>query len=333
MICIRKTLRLAGPSLALLAACRCGEPRIPAAPQEKTVIAAEPSPFSAPLYVALRMGFFAAEGLDAVLRPAASAPEALDALLSGRAEFAAAAEAPLARAAVEGKPLAVVATVARSYRALRIVARRSRGIGAPGDLRGKRIGFGRGGPGEFFLYGFLVGARVRPAEIDWVELEPDQAAAALLTVQVDAVSAAPPFTLLLEDALGKEAVVLKDPDLAQVSASVVVARGTAQRSPERIRRFLKAVIRASQFTREHPADARAACAKDVGVDAGRLEREWSGYSFAVQLDQGLVLNLEDQARWILERRGAAAAAPNFLDFIDAQFLGAVDPQAMRIAGR
>jgi len=52
------------------------------------------------------------------------------------------------------------------------------------------------------------------------------------------------------------------------------------------------------------------------------------------LDQSLILNLEDQARWMLKREaGSAGRIPNFMDSIYAEGLKAADPAAVKITGK
>jgi len=64
------------------------------------------------------------------------------------------------------------------------------------------------------------------------------------------------------------------------------------------------------------------------------EREWQDYSFAAVLNQSLILNLEDQARWMVRgEAGSARLGPNFLDFIYTDGLQVVQPDAVRIAGQ
>ena len=70
-----------------------------------------------------------------------------------------------------------------------------------------------------------------------------------------------------------------------------------------------------------------------GEDRRRyVDKVWGQHQFAVSLDQSLILALEDEARWTAETSGSGATIPNFLDFIYADGLKAVQPDAVTIVG-
>jgi NitT/TauT family transport system substrate-binding protein len=62
-----------------------------------------------------------------------------------------------------------------------------------------------------------------------------------------------------------------------------------------------------------------------------LDETWGIFNFQVTLDQALLVNLEEQSRWIIKNRLAMSQdMPNYLDFIYCDGLGAVKPAAVRI---
>ena len=63
------------------------------------------------------------------------------------------------------------------------------------------------------------------------------------------------------------------------------------------------------------------------------ESEWKNYHFAAALDESLILNLEDQARWMIESGADGNRVPNFMNFIYADGLRAVQPEAVGITGK
>jgi NitT/TauT family transport system substrate-binding protein len=116
--------------------------------------------------------------------------------------------------------------------------------------------------------------------------------------------------------------------------NAAVRRELAEKNPEGVRKFLRAILRADSFIREHPGEARAITVNAMGAYSALYEKEWQDFSFSAGLDQGLILNLEDQARWMIKREaGVARRTPNFLEFVHADGLKAVRPEAVRIAGK
>lgn len=302
--------------------------------EEKIVLAVSPQLASAPVYVAHEKGYFKNEGLDVTLHSYASGQLALDAVLSGRADLATVAETPVAGAALAGKRFSVIATICEIDRAILLIARKDRGISAPGDLRGRRIGVAPGTAADFFLHIYLTTSHIDPMEVRIVNLAPDKIVGALLNGEVDAVSAWAPLTIVLRDKLGSNAQVLQDPGIYTMTWNIAAKQYFVKNNPERIRRFLRPMIRANSFIREQPAESRAVSARNLGTDSALFDREWENYHFAVALDQSLILNLEDQARWMIKREGGSPrSTPNFLEFIYTDCLKAVKPDAVRIPGR
>jgi ABC-type nitrate/sulfonate/bicarbonate transport system substrate-binding protein len=321
----------------LLAAAGCSDRDSPdpAGDLQPTTCGAVPIPFSIPLYVAREMGYFREQGLDVTLLPYSSGPPSIEDALSGTVDFAEAGEMPIARAALDGKPIEVVGTISKNSRAMQIIARKDRGIRTPADLRGKRIGVTLGTSGEFYLHVCLVNALIRTGEVHIVDLPADSLAPALLEGEVDAASVWSPYTLMLQNELGANGLALENQDLGlcSVAVSLVVSRDFARGHPERIERFLRAVLQASRFIEKHPNKAQILCAPYVGEPRPLLEREWENYSFDLVLDQGLILSLEDQARWLAEKSHPPLTVPDFLDNVYSAGLRAVEPGAVRIAGK
>src|SRR5512134_1778813 len=206
--------------IALLAGCSGGPPGAPAAAKKKIRIAVTPWPPSASLYVAQEKGYFRDEGLETTLTDYPSGHLGLADLLAGKADFAVAADTPIARAAVHGQPFVVVATICEIDRAILIMARKDSGISAPGDLKGKTIGMVGGSASEFYLHIYLTTSYINPKNVRIVNLAPDHLVQALLKGEVDAVSAWAPHTIALQDQLGNNGVILHEPGLYNMSWNI-----------------------------------------------------------------------------------------------------------------
>jgi NitT/TauT family transport system substrate-binding protein len=297
-------------------------------------IAVTPWPGSAPLYIAREKGYFEEEGIDATLDSYISGHLGLDAVLSGNADLATVGDTPIARAAVDGRPLAVVATISKVDRAISIIARKDKGISSAGDLRGKKIGRVEGTTADFFLYILLTASYIDPGKVQLAPLHPEGVVDALFDGQVDAVSTWAPHTAVLRDKLGDNALVLNDPSIYTMTWNIVAARDLVKNNPGTIEKFLRAILKANAFIAKEPDETQAVCSKQIGIEGPLFEREWKDYHFAVSLDEGLVLNIEDQARWMLKKETGGVRIPsNLIDLFYTGGLKAVSPEAVRIAGR
>ncbi|MGE5699693.1 MAG: ABC transporter substrate-binding protein [Deltaproteobacteria bacterium] len=324
-------LILLAAASAILAGCSGGPPGVPAAATKKIRIAVIPWPASASIYIAQEKGYFRDEGLEATLKDYPSGNIGLADLLAGKADFGVAADTPIARAAVNGKPVVVVGTVCVIERPNLIVARKDRGISTAGDLRGKRIGMVAGSSAEFYLHIYLTTSYIHPKSVRLVDLPPDRVVHALLNGEVDAVSTWAPHTTALQDKLGTNGVILHDPGLYNMSWNIVSSKDIARRDPEAIVRFLRAILRADRMIAERPGEALAITAKKCAMDMAAVEREWRNCEFRTQLDQTLILNLEDQSRWMIGKKSDGdGKTPNILDYIHTKGLSAVNPEAVRI---
>jgi hypothetical protein len=79
--------------------------------------------------------------------------------------------------------------------------------------------------------------------------------------------------------------------------------------------------------------ARAIASEHIGVESLVPLEEWKDYPFTASLEQSLVLNLEDQARWMIKKHLGSTRSPrNFMHFIEADGLKSVEPAAVRITG-
>jgi len=260
--------------------------------------------------------------------------DGLDAVLTGKAELATAGETPIAMAAVEGKPLSVVATICEIDRAILIIARKDRGISGPHDLRGRRVGVVEGTTADFFLHIYLITSYVDPKDVTMVPIVADRMADVLLNGEVDAVSTWTPHTIILQDRLGSNAIVLHDSSIYTMTWNLVAAQDFVKTHPGRIVKFLRAVVRANGFIREKPEEAKAVVAAAIGAKSPLFNKEWKDFKFDTVLEQSLIVNLEDQARWFRRRSSSSSTTlPDFTRFIHTDGLKAVRPEAVVISDR
>jgi len=296
---------------------------------EKIIIAVTPWAASAALFIAREKGYFQDEGIDADFHSYISGHLGLDAVLSGKADLATAGDTPIARAAVAGKPVVVIATLCEINRAVLVVARKDRGISSPADLRGKKVGVVAGTTADFFLHILLTTSYINPKDVGIVNLATDQVIDALVSGEVDAVSTWSPHTIAARDKLGDNGVVIEDPSIYKMTWNIMSTKEVAGANPERIRRVLRAIVRANEFIIKHPGEARAVTSKNIGTNSPFFEKEWADYTFIAELDQSLLLNLEDQARWMIKQGvGDDRGTPNLMDFIYTDGLEAVQPEAL-----
>lgn len=304
---------------------------VPKEPPERVTIAYPRSFYAVLFSVAHAKDYFKDEGLEVTPQFHEFGKVAVNAMLEGKADMAVSGDTVAMFAIAAGRNISILAESMTSNRNEAIVARRDRGIGAPRDLAGKRIGVALGTTGHFFLDSFLIVNGIDREKVSVVNLKPGDMMPALGLGTVDAVAIWQPVMKLLERGLGERGVLFYDERVYSDIVCLSAAREYAERHPDTVRKVLHALVKAENFVKENPADARRLAAEFLNFDLTVLTEVWGSLTFAVTLDQSLLVSLEDQTRWA-QQGGLlpSGARLRYLDFIYSDGLQAVRPDAVRI---
>ena len=316
--------------LVVLPACARKDPP-PPGPPEKVTLAAPLLPIPSLFHVAHARGYFPAEGLEVTPQPFEYGKLALQSLLDGKADLAISADTPVMFAVASGRRVAVIAVIGTSTKGSAIVARRDRGIAAPSDLAGKRVGLARGTTADFFLASFLETRGIGREKVTLVDMKPKDLPGAVASGEVDAVSAFQPALENSVQALGENGVAFFDDTVYSDIFCLSTTPEFADRRPEAVRRVLRALLRAETFVREDQAESRRLVARAISMDPAFLEKLWGTMAFRVTLDQALLVSLEDQARWAVNAGLVPGKPkPDFLEVVHPEILRSVRPEAVAI---
>jgi NitT/TauT family transport system substrate-binding protein len=283
------------------------------------------------VHLAQASGLFRQEGLSVQPLIRSFGKEALEMVLAGQADLATVAETPFMLAVLNGKKIAVAASIFSSDGNNAIAANRERGIAKISDLKGKRVGVTLGTTSEVFLDAFLSANGLVRGELTIVDLKPGEMTEALAAGRVDAVSAWKPTLTMIGRRLDEKVVAFFDKDIYTETFVLVAGQDYLGRNPEVVRRVLRALIKAEQMATEHPEQARTLIAPELQMDSHLLQQCWSASRYRVSLDQGLLIALEEETRWAIKARLVPGAQmPNYLDYISFDGLSAVRPEAVGI---
>ena len=300
-------------------------------PPEKVTIAYSTLPYAALAQIAQVRDFYRQEGLDATPQLHSHGKVALDAVLAGKADFATVAETPVMLSIMNGGDLSILATIHVSKKSHAIVARKDRGVVAPGDLKGRRVGATLGTSGDFFLDAFLLSREIPRRDVEVVDLKPQEIVHAFIKGDVDAVATWAPFLMQIQKEAGERGGSFYDDDIYTLMFTIVSTPEFAAKNPEKVRKMLRALLRSEEFAHRNPAEAQRLVADFNGIDPDTLEHIWSFSTFRVTLDQALVLALEDESRWAIQNRlTSRKTIPNYLDFMHLDGLHSVKPDAVGI---
>lgn len=220
----------------------------------------------------------------------------------GVADVATHAETQILRYSVRHPNLRVVLNVTEGL--YRIVARRSAGIEAVADLKGKRIATIPVTSSGYFLSRMLAKEGLSYADIEAVSITPlGRMGEALEKREVDAVVIWEPYSEQALRALGSDAIEF---DGKGVYRELFNLNTTAENLADPVKRakivaFVRSVIDAAAALREDPRRAQELVVATGGFEPGDVADAWKHHNFAATLPADLLDVLVEEEQWLAER--------------------------------
>jgi len=318
----------------LVCACFCACTRTdhkPAGPPEKITMAYATLPQTALAQVAQSRGYYREEGLEAMVHLRPYGKRALQEVLEGKADIATVAETPVMFAVMKGEPISILATIHTSSLGHAVVARKDRGINTFGDLKGKKIAATLGTSADFFLDAILLSNGISRKDVVVVHRKAEEILYALDHGDIDAVSTFTPYIELTQKKLGDRVITFNNKEIYRHTFNIVATDEFILKHPEKVRKVLRALVKAEEFVTGNTVEAQSIVADLTGIDLPVVRAFWVNAKFTVSLDQSLILALEDESSWAIKNGlTEARKAHNFLDHIYIEGLKSVKPGAVRI---
>jgi ABC-type nitrate/sulfonate/bicarbonate transport system substrate-binding protein len=205
--------------------------------------------FHIPTYVAMDKGFYAAEGLDARFISLTGKAQ-VTAVLSGNLDFA-----PIpsggSQAALSGAEIRYV--VGESLKSQWTITTRKE-ITKPEDLRGKTIGLGRAGGGDYdeaeaVLHRFYKMDVGKDYKVISFQGEPERIAA-LINGDIQGASLSIPHAALGENAGLK--ILLRTGDyIPRAGGAVWTMKSMVEKNPETVKKFIRSIAKAVMYFRDN----------------------------------------------------------------------------------
>ncbi len=246
--------------------------------------------------------FFAEEGMLAELRYKATGRQLVDALVSGEVDMAlGVSEVPVVFESLKGQPLTILAALGGDDTSIKVVARKSAGITRPEDLAGKRIATQENSTGHFFLHVFLNFSGLSKEDVILSFVKASELPRALEEGRIDAFSMNEASLFRAKNFLSEDAIVFELPHVYFSYELMVTKPSYVHTHPEEIRKVFRALKKAENFSQTK-----------------------------IFLDHGLLIALEDIARWALrDGRARPQRMPNYQGLITPRFMDEIDPKRER----
>jgi len=297
--------------------------------KDEIAIGGPPSDAATLILTAQDRGIFPANGINATLVEYPTGMAAIDALLRGDIGIAGASEYPVVVSAFMHRNISIIGSVARSYNEY-LVLRADGGIGNVSGLKGKRIALPVHTMPEFYLGRYLNLHGMGIHDVELVNTGPDLAVAALQNGSVDAAVSWYPY--ISRAAGGNPGIVKLPVQSGQAQYAVLVARDDwIADHPAEIKKLLRSLSQAEEYTMISRQDAKRVLADRYGYTDAYVEQVWPDNEFALSLDQSLVTAMEDESRWMIRNNLTnTTEVPDFRQFLYPDGLDAVKPGAVSI---
>jgi ABC-type nitrate/sulfonate/bicarbonate transport system substrate-binding protein len=233
------------------------------------------------------------------------------------------------RAVLERRPVKVFATIQTTDKDIAITARMAAGIKAPQDLAGKRVGTIPGTSGEYFLNLFLARYGLNKSGIIVMPFEPVEVVAALIEESIDAMSTWTTMRLSAQEQLPNGTVSFFGDGLYTEAWTLAAREEFLHRRADATRKLLRALLAAERFAAANRQQAIDIAARQLNIHPGTVVELWDNFGFTVRLDQALVVNLEGQARAVIQATSQAQRL-NVLDYLRLDELAGVAPNRVTV---
>ena len=313
----------------LLMGCDTKEPAVPETLQ-KVKVGSVPAIVEVPTHVARDKGYFKEQGLDVDLLINPDGKTSLKQLFDGKADIIHVMATPIVYASFDRDDFVVIGKINHSKIHF-AVARKDRGIEKPSDLMGKKVAVTKGTSGEFFMDSYFLHNGIDPSRVDIVYMDGPTMVDAISKGDVDVMFCWAPFPLLAQKRLGENAVKMAGENMVPGSWLIVVKKGFARENPDILKRYLKGLVQGEQYIVDNRENAAQIHSRVGNVNPEIVSELFQKMEWGLNLDQALLSDLEDQARWMI-RYGYTkkTQVPNYLEVIDPAPLKEVKPAAVSV---
>jgi ABC-type nitrate/sulfonate/bicarbonate transport system substrate-binding protein len=298
--------------------------------QPETLTIGSAFPASWQFYIAQDQNFFAQNGLNFSNKTYDSSLAALNGFLNGEVDLTVNGDYQLVLQAFAKQNISILASIDKSS-VIRLIGRKDKGIEKVTDLKGKRVGVILNSQFQFFLTRFLALQGMDYKDIVPVNVSLAQSTEALIKGDVDAVMTVAPSIGQIQAQLGDN-ISIWEVQSSQPAFNIILARNDwIAQHPETIKKLLKAIDQADNYSIEHPDEAKAIIRKNIQVNEASIDALWPQHQLTISLEQSMIVAMQDEARWMIDNNlTQEKQMPNFLNYIYFDGLKAVKPKAIDI---
>ncbi|MCY8944651.1 aliphatic sulfonate ABC transporter substrate-binding protein [Bacillus atrophaeus] len=225
-----------------------------------------------PLLIAKEKGWFEEafekEGIKVKWTEFQSGPPQFEGLAADKLDFSQVGNSPVISGQAAGISFKEIGLSQDGLKANGILVKKDSGIDNLKDLKGKKIAVAKGSSGFDFLYKALDQAGLSAADVNIIQLQPDEATSAFENGAVDAWSIWEPYLSI--QTLKHEAKIIANGESTDLYSPgfTLVRTKFADEYPDEVVRFLKVYDKAVAWQKKHREEAA-----DLYADVKNLDKE------------------------------------------------------------
>ncbi|MCG8552508.1 MAG: ABC transporter substrate-binding protein [Desulfobacterales bacterium] len=282
--------------------------------------------------IAETKGYFLEKGINGKVIKFSKGKIAFDKYLSGEIDIATANIISIVLTDLDLSKHRIIGTLAYTDNQTKIIARKSRGIKTPSDLRGKKIATVRATTAHFFIDKFLTLNNIPCNETQIIFMSKKQLPQAIASGKVDAVCQHGMPIENAKKALKNDWVIFQDGSIHRKPVSLVVSKMWLDEKPKQVKDMLKAILKAEQFIQTNTDESIRIIAKVKGYPFDVMNEAIRGeIKYNLSMKQYLYMLLENMEQWAIDNNLVKRKKPrNYIDFLDFGPLEAVAPEKVTI---
>lgn len=289
----------------------------------KITIAASKNLWNSVPLIALDKGFFAEEGLDVTANYLDAGRFCMDAVLSKSADFGNVVDVNIGYLGYSKNTNVLLINEISGCLASDIVARPSRGIHTPADIKGRSLALSPGTTSDIFARRFLRKYGISIDSIKLVKIQPKGMVPAMAADDgPDAASTWEPFVSSIKKARGTDVITFEAPDIYTAREFTAVRADWAKDNKDVIAAYQRALKKAYDFSQSHVEEAQAIVARLTGLTPDVVKAAWAPYQITFTYDKAKYLREITQIGQDIQEQPEykGQGVPDYSKFIDDSYM-------------
>jgi ABC-type nitrate/sulfonate/bicarbonate transport system substrate-binding protein len=285
------------------------------------------------ILLAERKGYFRKNSVNVIFIEQTSGVESLNNIENGNLDLGLATEYVFAKKIGKSTDITIISTVAEGGEQVAILL--NSGSANNSDrpaLKGRSIGVVKGSGAEYFLDRFLT---YQGAVQDTVSVRgfssPREAYDAFVSGETDAMIIWQPYIWKAQTELGSKVLTFPAQSGQPVFWNLYGRTAFVNQHPRLINSFMKSLVEAETFRQKDQEEAKALVYKESSHSYEYFDSIYRSTQPGVALDHSLLIALESELRWILEKKSPEPIQlPNLLPHFSFWVLDEVKPNEVNI---